>query len=220
MKNSWGDTWGQEGYILLERADSEEDEGGECGLLIEATYPILEDFLIPYDGPVVWEYAGDALGEVERPLGFESSATANDCGGGTSDVVFDDGEEEGIEGPREKGWFLGFRLGLGGGFKWDRGPREKGWFLSFKLGLGGSFKWVQSCRCIHTQQQQQHRHHQRGLIAACRLFLTLPRPPENRALSAKSTCLDVCSLPAVRLSLPPSTLPPPKSVGFPHLPEA
>lgn len=96
MKNSWGDTWGQEGYILLERADSEEDDGGECGLLIEATYPILEPPPTPDD-----ELADEAslnmigLEKVERPLGFESSATANDCGGGTSDVVFDDGEERG-----------------------------------------------------------------------------------------------------------------------------
>lgn len=93
MKNSWGDTWGQEGYILLERSDSEEGDGGECGLLIEATYPILEPIPSPDDAD---ETAVEmmALAKVERPLGFESSATANDCGGGTSDVVFDDGEEE------------------------------------------------------------------------------------------------------------------------------
>eukprot|EP00903_Cladosiphon_okamuranus_P012214 g11454.t1 len=89
VKNSWGETWGQEGYILLERSDSEEDAGGECGLLMEATYPILEPIPAP-------DTADEALYEVigleamERPVGFESSATANDCGGGTSDVVFDD----------------------------------------------------------------------------------------------------------------------------------
>lgn len=108
MKNSWGDTWGQEGYILLERSDSEEDDGGECGLLIEATYPVLEPISAPDDEPVLvsaevvsLEMMG--LVEVERPLGFESSATANDCGGGTSDVVFDDGEQDREEAARE-GW--------------------------------------------------------------------------------------------------------------------
>ena len=93
VKNSWGDTWGQEGYILLERSDSEEDDGGECGLLIEATYPILEP--IPTLDDAEFAVEAIALKVIERAEDFESSATANDCGGGTSDVVFDDGEEEG-----------------------------------------------------------------------------------------------------------------------------
>lgn len=100
MKNSWGDTWGQEGYILLERSDSEEDDGGECGLLIEATYPILEPIPTVDDVEAAVEMMAQKV--AFRPVGFESSASANDCGGGTSDVVFDDGEEEGAEGPRER----------------------------------------------------------------------------------------------------------------------
>lgn len=100
VKNSWGDTWGQQGYILLERSDSEEDDGGECGLLIEATYPILEP--IPTLDDAEFAVEAIALKVVERAEDFESSATANDCGGGTSDVVFDDGEEE--------GWWLCFAL--------------------------------------------------------------------------------------------------------------
>ena len=96
MKNSWGETWGLDGYILLERADSEEAEGGECGLLIEAVYPVLGS---PDEEPAerVAEAEVDmawleAAWKEERPLGFESSATASDCGGGASDVVFGDGE--------------------------------------------------------------------------------------------------------------------------------
>lgn len=107
VKNSWGDTWGQEGYILLERADAEEGDGGECGLLVEATYPILE----PIPSPEAADEASLKMMAVERPLGFESSASANDCGGGTSDVVFDDGEEEGAGGPRE-GWVRVLGLGV------------------------------------------------------------------------------------------------------------
>lgn len=91
MKNSWGETWGLDGYILLERADSEEDEGGECGLLIEAVYPVLGS---PTASGVSKEKVRFGLDEatVLRSVGFESSATAKDCGGGTSEVVFDDCE--------------------------------------------------------------------------------------------------------------------------------
>lgn len=70
------------GYILLERADSEEKEGGECGLLIEAVYPILET----KPSPDFW------LPTAERPDDFESSASAKDCGGGSTDLIFSDGK--------------------------------------------------------------------------------------------------------------------------------
>lgn len=82
-----------DGYILLERADSEEDAGGECGLLIEAVYPVLgspAQLLAP--APYAEDVGLDLAWAVERTVGFESSATATDCGGGTSEVVFDDSE--------------------------------------------------------------------------------------------------------------------------------
>ncbi|CAN0190144.1 unnamed protein product [Ascophyllum nodosum] len=83
VKNSWGNTWGMNGYILLERSDSEEKQGGECGLLIEAVYPILESEL-------AYDFWFDPASVIQRPEGFESSASAKDCGGGTTDVIFSD----------------------------------------------------------------------------------------------------------------------------------
>lgn len=38
VKNSWGDSWGKYGYILLAR-DDEEGTAGTCGLLLQASYP-------------------------------------------------------------------------------------------------------------------------------------------------------------------------------------
>ena len=38
IKNSWGESWGMDGYILLERKDV---RGGQCGILLSASYPLL-----------------------------------------------------------------------------------------------------------------------------------------------------------------------------------
>jgi len=39
VKNSWGPSWGQNGYILIQRG--KQVRGGECGVLLSASYPIL-----------------------------------------------------------------------------------------------------------------------------------------------------------------------------------
>jgi C1A family cysteine protease len=41
VKNSWGTTWGDGGYIKLGRGPQYNSGKGQCGILLEASYPIL-----------------------------------------------------------------------------------------------------------------------------------------------------------------------------------
>lgn len=41
VKNSWASTWGADGYIYLGRGSSYNNGAGQCGVLLEASYPVL-----------------------------------------------------------------------------------------------------------------------------------------------------------------------------------
>jgi C1A family cysteine protease len=41
VKNSWGETWGENGYIRLGRGDEYNNGDGQCGVLLQASYPLL-----------------------------------------------------------------------------------------------------------------------------------------------------------------------------------
>ena len=39
VKNSWGTTWGSKGYIYLGRGSQYNNGDGQCGVLLQASYP-------------------------------------------------------------------------------------------------------------------------------------------------------------------------------------
>merc|ERR1712066_1093174 len=43
VKNSWGTSWGMDGYILLTRTTGTFKKSGECGMLSEPSYPVVSE---------------------------------------------------------------------------------------------------------------------------------------------------------------------------------
>jgi len=72
VKNSWGTTWGEEGYARLCRNCQRNDESGQCGVTLQATYPLITSTAIRspvlYDGPNDSTLASEAPSTLATPV--------------------------------------------------------------------------------------------------------------------------------------------------------
>ena len=41
LRNSWGTTWGQEGYMYIGKGSQYNNGQGQCGVLLEGSYPVV-----------------------------------------------------------------------------------------------------------------------------------------------------------------------------------
>merc|ERR1711871_477805 len=88
VKNSWGPTWGDEGYIKIERSDSTSDPG-TCGIAMQPSYPTVSSSKM-YGDSLKGNKCGDCgLSYQACCLGFGAKGYPCDCHlqeGGTGSV--------------------------------------------------------------------------------------------------------------------------------------
>ncbi|MFT4553213.1 MAG: C1A family cysteine protease [Chlamydiales bacterium] len=88
VKNSWGEGWGNEGYILMERGKDDE-EGGKCGILMQTSYPVFNPSISLNNGMALPRSAHDfrLLGSNDMQLNGPTGKTGEITGSLAAPII-------------------------------------------------------------------------------------------------------------------------------------
>jgi len=82
VKNSWGTSWGMDGYVLLKRGKS---GAGECGILSQPSYPVVSGAPGPAPSTTHYEKPPCQSDEMEAQIqGADGEVCAPHCDGGAA----------------------------------------------------------------------------------------------------------------------------------------